>query len=331
MIEQFRFSSDGMDEDEAFALYAALYSGGSDVSRGQGPFRANVDAWRLDQMILFDRRITGVVHGRAERFQSDGYDHFVVTLVAEGVLQGQGSASSFDVARQGEIVLMDTAKSTRQEAIDARIITIAVSRDLIHTALGAVNQAHGQILRSPDSDLLADYILSLARHAPVLAATAMPGACRAFMDLLSATAHSRTVRLGQETRRLDFARREAVRRFLDDNIADTELTAEAVGRETGISRSSLYRLFGKQGGVARLILRHRLDALRAALDDGDRDSLADLARRFGFGLQSQMARAFRETYGETIESYRLNAEANPPTEATRLAHRRWAGWMIEIE
>ncbi|MDG2528488.1 helix-turn-helix domain-containing protein [Caulobacter endophyticus] len=328
--ESFRFSSNDHPADEAFALYAALYSRGSDVSRGAGPFFAQVRGWRLDKVLLFERRLSGVVHARRERIAGDGFDHFVLTHVLEGQVR-LAIPGPPRLLEPGAGVLLDTRRPMRTEHENALILTASIARDVIEAALGPAGRLHGQVLTAPDNLVLADFLASLARRGDSLAPTALPALGRAFVDVL-ASAGGDAARVGREDQRRDLARREAVRRFVVPRLADRALSVEAIAVGAGISRSSLYRLFEKQGGVARFIQLVRLDALRRALDAQDpaAPDEAALAERLGFAGPAQMARLFAEAYGAAPAAYRAALD-DKPHDDPGVAKQRWDGWLRELD
>ncbi len=330
VTDSFHFSSDEHPADEAFALYATLYSRGSDVSRGEGPFFAQVRAWRLDKILLFERRLSGVVHARRERIAGDGFDHFVLTHVVEGEVRLDAPGPPRTLG-PGEGVLLDTRRPMRTDHHDAVILTASIARDVIEAALGPAGRLHGQILTPPDNLVLADFLSSLARRGDGLAPTALPALGRAFIDILSSVGGD-AARTGREDQRRDLARRESVRRFVLPRLADKTLSVEAISAGAGISRSSLYRLFDKQGGVARFIQLIRLDALRAVLDAQGHAAPGEdeLAERLGFGGVAQMERLFAEVYGAGLQAYR-EAVGDKPRNDPDLAKRRWEGWLNELD
>lgn len=327
--DSFRFSSDDHPADEAFALYATLYSRGSDVSRGEGRFFAQVRGWRLDKVLLFERRLSGVVHARRERIAGDGFDHFVLTHVLDGQVRLEVPGPP-RVLGPGTSVLLDTRRPMRTEHDDARILTASIARDVIEAAMGPAGRLHGQILAPPDNLILADFLASLARHGDTLGSAALPALGRAFVDILSSVGGD-AARVGREDQRRDLSRREAVRRFVIPRLADRSLSVEAIAAGAGISRSSLYRLFEKQGGVARFIQLTRLDALRRVLDARDPAAPNDaaLAERLGFSSPAQMARLFAEAYGDSLQAYR-SALADKPRDDPGVSKRRWDGWLGEL-
>lgn len=129
-----------------FVRYSDLYSQGANVSRLGSRFSADVRSWRLDRLILFDRRLTGVIHERpTPRLKGDGFSHFTLTLVKDGRLTGS-EASGFDQAQVGQIVVQDMRRPTQTVIEQGRIITLSVARDLIQAAVGSTVTLHGRVI-----------------------------------------------------------------------------------------------------------------------------------------------------------------------------------------
>lgn len=327
MSERFSFNSLTLPEDEAFAAYARLYDNGSDVSRGAGAFRAEVRAWRLEGLLLFERRLSGVVHSRNARAGSDGFDHVVLSLVLSGRVVG-GRESGFAEAVAGDIYVTDTVRPSRTEFEAAHVLTASVSREIIEAARGTTAGLHGRILKAPRNLMLADFLQSLARNGDAIETEAQPGLSRAFIHIL-ASVEDKGVRASNEARRREYLRRDAVERMIVENLSDPSLSVATLSRGTGMSRSALYRLFEDQGGVARLIQKRRLDGVRRALDNREPARVADLARTFGFADEIQLGRLFSEAYETTPQAYRDLVAASQPDDPVD-SRRRWAGWMGEI-
>lgn len=327
MSEYFSFNSDSLPDQEAFRAYALLYENGSDVSRGEGDFRAEVRAWRFEGVLLFERRLSGVVHSRAARVATDGIDNVVLTLVLSGRVVG-GDASGFAEAVEGDIYVMDTMRPSRTEFVSAHVLTASVSRAVIEAARGTASGFHGRLLTAPRNLILADFLRSLARNGDALDQEAQRGLSRAFIHIL-ASVEDKGVRAGSEARLLDYLRRDDVERMITDNLADPSLSVATLSRGNGMSRSALYRLFEDYGGVAQLIQRRRLDGVRRMLDNREAASWATMALMFGFVDEVQMNRQFLETYEVSLQTYRDGVAGSPPDPVMNL-RRRWAGWLREL-
>eukprot|EP01089_Gocevia_fonbrunei_P018015 TRINITY_DN6009_c0_g3_i1.p1 TRINITY_DN6009_c0_g3~~TRINITY_DN6009_c0_g3_i1.p1 ORF type:complete len:329 (+),score=-19.99 TRINITY_DN6009_c0_g3_i1:166-1152(+) len=327
MPDQFQFTSDEFSPEAAFEAYVRLYSQGSDVSRGPGAFHARVRGWRLDGILLFERFLSGVIHSREARVSRDGFDHITLTLIISGSMKGS-APSGYAEAGPGDIVFMDTLRPSRAQPVNAHMLTASIDRTVIEAAIGSSSGLHGRVLPAPDNLMLADFMQSLARNGDRLDAGTLPGLTRAFIDIL-ATVASAGVRASTQARRLEYLRREAVERYIGENLSDRTLAVATISAATGISRSALYRMFEADGGVARRVLVRRLQAVQAALDNRDQSSLADLAQRYGFSDGSHLSRLFAEAFGQSPGPYR-RAVAATVAGTPDDSQRRWRGWMAEV-
>lgn len=327
MRDQFQFDSDGLPPEEAYDAYRRLYGGGSDVSRSAGAFRARVHGVRLDSVLLFERELNGVVHARAERVDDDGFDHFALHLVLAGELVG-GPESRFERATANDLVLVDTRRSSRTEARGLHVLTASMAREVVEAAAGHTEPLHGRVVSAPDTVVLRDLMLSIIRNAAHLPAEALPGVTRALIELLAATLNS-GASPAAASRRVEFARREAAVRHIVAHLADRDIDADSIALAIGQSRSALYRLFEREGGVAHYVMTRRLGAVRDALENGSSETLAMLAARFGFADESHMNRRFNRAYGRPAGAFRREV-ASDSRNTVSSSVRRWAGWMREV-
>lgn len=91
------------------------------------------------------------------------------------------------------------------------------------------------------------------------------------------------------------------RQYIQQRLADTDLTPEAVREHLGVSRSLAYKVFAPVGGISAFIQGRRLDqAFDAILQDrAEQQTLAEIAYRHGFRSDAHFSRAFRARFGVT--------------------------------
>ncbi|MGI4948143.1 MAG: helix-turn-helix domain-containing protein [Janthinobacterium lividum] len=99
-------------------------------------------------------------------------------------------------------------------------------------------------------------------------------------------------------------KRAEVERVIEERLGSAMLTVGNLCRWTGMSRSSLYRLFDADGGVQAFIRARRLRRVAEDLCGGPPAKLADIAERWGFCDAAYLARVFREVHGMTPSAYR---------------------------
>lgn len=327
MNHMFDFDSAGRDPDEAFALYRNLYAGGSDVRRTADPFFARVRGWRLERTLLFERQYGGVSHRRQERVSEDGFNHLVLHHVVDGELIG-GPIDAAQRVRPGETLLLDTHCGMDNGARSVRLITVSLARAAAQAAAGEVEGLHGRVIGASEGALLSTFLHALVEQAPDLPPGTKPTMTRVLVDLLSVALNPAGTGARSDFYRLEYVRREAAQRLIDDRLAQPGFSVRDITREIGISRASLYRLFESYGGVQKFIQLRRLQHLRTHLDDRgfDDQSLAELAPQSGFSSEAHASRLFKRTFGISPGAYRAASRA----QTVDVMSRRWISSMSEL-
>ncbi|SDR41674.1 Helix-turn-helix domain-containing protein [Rhizobiales bacterium GAS113] len=121
-------------------------------------------------------------------------------------------------------------------------------------------------------------------------------------DERTLTSGTSTVREAHLTRIESFARR---------NLGSADLDPEMIARACGISTRYLHELFRDTNHtLSQWIRDQRLEACHAALrDPANRQTVAEIAYRFGFGDHAQFSRAFRSHFGLSPKELRDQARA----------------------
>lgn len=159
--------------------------------------------------------------------------------------------------------------------------------------------------------VLSDFLLSLATNV----SGARPGDLAALGRMaVELTATSLAQQLGNQRETSAEVRAHAlVRRidaFIDQNLAEPELSPRLIAHRHHISLRTLYTLFeDRPEGVAASIRRRRLERCRADLaSPGLRDRpVQDIAARWGFTNATAFSRTFRAAYGVSPTDYRHHA------------------------
>ena len=122
--------------------------------------------------------------------------------------------------------------------------------------------------------------------------------------VLALKADERTLTSGNSTVREAHLTR--IETFIRKNIGDCELDPEAIARACGISTRYLHELFRDTNQTLGAWIRdQRLEACREHLrDPSNRQTVAEIAYRWGFGDQAQFSRAFKAHYGMPPKDYR---------------------------
>lgn len=298
MTDNLSFSTHGFDPAECFARYRDFYSYGADAVELGGSVTADVEAWRLGGLVLFERRLTGLGAERlAPRVRRNDFDHFTLQLNLCGEFHGEG-ADGFRSVGPGEILLLDMTKPMRIRMPDAHLITVAVPRAVFEAAGAATDALHGLVVPARQAIGLAGFLSSSVDLAPQMPDTDLPNAADVLARLLGAALSEMGLGKVGARARADDERRRAAQRFIREHIFEEALSPDRVARATGLSRATLYRLFDDVGGVRKYIQMQRLARLRICLSDpAEQQSVAALAHDVGFASEHHASRSFRREFG----------------------------------
>jgi AraC-like DNA-binding protein len=150
-------------------------------------------------------------------------------------------------------------------------------------------------------ELLRSHMLATLDEAPHLSPAQRLLALRAATDMaLAALQAQATGMADSEQFALGFY--HAARALIDRDCGDIDLTVDAIARDLGCSRASLYRVFAARGeSVAAVIWATRLDHAQRLLRSCSHAHLliAEIAFRCGFADQATFNRMFKRRYGMT--------------------------------
>jgi AraC-like DNA-binding protein len=331
MVETLNFSTRSFEMKERFARYRDIYSGGADTIALEGPVSAEVEARRLDGLVLYERRISGLgVERLAPRVRRNQFCHFTLQLNLQGEFHGDG-ADGFRAVSHGEILLLDMARPMRTRMPNVHLITLSVSRGVMDSIGAETDRLHGVVIPAERAAGLNRLLRSAVEKVD-----AQPQML--FGELL---AHQLGSILGAMSlaRRADREQPEEVRlrlarRFIQTHLWDEALSPAHVARAAGLSRATLYRLFDDTGGVRKYIQMLRLAQLKRSLGNPlEQRPVAALAFDAGFVSEHHASRSFKQVFGlapgEFRREIRLSAQSEFGVQASTLK-RKMAAWSSEL-
>ncbi|MEV5434151.1 helix-turn-helix domain-containing protein [Streptomyces sp. NPDC052701] len=173
---------------------------------------------------------------------------------------------------------------------------------------------------APDSDaaaLVIPFLTGLTARKGRLAPHLGDQLARNAADLLATLIAERLDRQAPETGAdtAATALRIRLRAFIDQHLADPDLSPQTIADAHHISVRYLHRLFEHEGAtVGRWILRRRLQAARRDLGRGGRTgpTVTAVAQRWGFTSTSHFSRAFRAAYGVPPSEWQADRSTHPP-------------------
>lgn len=312
--------SRGMATRQAIALWqetiGALYT----VRPRDQPddrFQFRADAFHFGEAVLSSYECVAQSFDRSRaRIGRDGVDHITLQFCLHGN-HGRRDGGSNDQARLGDLIIADLAQAQATATSDFSSINLTLPRRLLAPLLNAADEQNMRIIpgRAPLTALLRNHLKSLYREAPRLSAGDAAMVLGPTLELAAAAVNSAITE--ENAGAVRQALTSEIRRYVDDHIVDTDMTAETIAASFGMSTRKLYYLFEPYGGFMSYIQEERLRRCRAELISPDRghESIALIAERYGFAHRKSFIRAFRRSFDMTPREMRaLAAEGrNLPT------------------
>ncbi len=324
-----RFRTLESDKAEQFGRYhdhmAPIYDVAAEEN-GKAGFAADMTAYHLGGMLVGASGFSDHAIGRSKRkIARTDMDHLLVQLHKTGGLDADAEGNVVRV-RAGDISLIDLGRPMDGHAKTSQTIDVILPRSLLPDLAQRRKTPHGAVL-SGDSlmgGILGDFLLSLARRLDAATPRDAGLLTRAAADLITTCFQSETgVAAAQEG--LLLAASERARRYIDANLSKAELVPVRVARELRMSRSSLYRLFEAEGGIAKYIRTRRLTTALYLLTHPAHAGMriGEIAFRCGFSSEAHFSRAFRSEFDMKPSEARKRARFEPALAAASPGEGPW--------
>lgn len=242
----------------------------------------------------------------APTIRRDGGDDLYLLTQLSGGFRIETDSGVHEVAA-GRFMAVDIARPVRRLASTGRTLCLAVSRELMEDTLPGLELRSAPL---PAGDWLSEHLRTFREHVPRIDAGAASDLLRSTLFLLRACAAPSPQHVAEAAPALSAALLSRARRYIRAHHGDPGLTPERIAGALGASRSSLYRAFEPEGGVAEAIRRARLEAARRALEDrADGRRIGEIAFACGFTSEAHFSRAVRQAFGAPPSSLRAAAVA----------------------
>ncbi|OAJ53220.1 AraC family transcriptional regulator [Paraburkholderia ginsengiterrae] len=316
VISTSRFSTHGITPGEQFLAWRQRVGHVVDAppSKAQvaGGFRGEIDLFAVGGMVLTDCSTDSMLLERSvARVSTDSRRDYVFQLFVEGEVghvSGMRKKRSAPGSVQG-IVAFDLNQPFRVERPECRLLSLFVPAAVVDEALRDGASLHGRILQqgSPLTGLVMDHMTALVRDMPRLDPASAIGALQAGAQLLVAAFRKEARLTGTGRAALQAAVMGRVRRYIEANLHQGDLTPGGVVDALQLKRATIYRWFEHEGGLGAYI-RHR--RLREAADELVRFphlQVTEIAYGLGFQSPSDFTRAFRRAFDMSPQDMRARA------------------------
>jgi AraC family transcriptional regulator, positive regulator of tynA and feaB len=271
-------------------------------------FAARASRWRLGTLALV-RTTHGPGAGRRgpAEIRGDGHDVVGMLYMRTGTigLEFEGRNATLHA---GELVIWDGARRggfVASGPVDNQ--TLVIPRERLRTVAPQYEKWVGRpfAVDHPAARLMGSFLESLSPVVGGLDSAAREAVADASVDLARAIIAPPAKPLMQSRALLT-----SVRLYIDEHLADPDLSPATIAKANAISLRTLHRLFeGADASVAAVIRDGRLSRCHAELLLGTDESVTAIAFRWGFRNMSFFSRLFRERYGVCAREVQMGARA----------------------
>jgi AraC-like DNA-binding protein len=319
-----RFDSSAFSESDAEEIWRDGIGDLFELGRRKAAsFSASLESWDMGTMLLTKHFVKDEVSFQRTRrkIATSGVDHYLIHCLLDGEL-----TSTFGRAEQhvslGSVTVRDLAVENTGFARDAPMLTLTIPRPALDRRIEPGMRIHGVAWSASDpiGYLMASHMRSLASVATSMDSRQSRIAADATLDFLSSCLIRKAERpaLSGDPRLAPVLWAQA-QTFVEQHLADPDLSPTRVSDALGISRTALYELFEHVGGVAGYVRTRRLDEAmrRLASPVHSRELVATIACAVGFVSESSFHRAFKERFGCTPSEARTGEPRRPARKPAR--------------
>lgn len=275
-------------------------------------FRGEIDLYAVGGMVLTDCRTDSMLLERSvARVSTDKRRDYVFQLFLEGEVgqvTGMRKKRSEPGSVQG-IVAFDLNQPFRAQRPKCRLLSLFVPAALIDEGFGDGAGIHGRIVQkeSPLAGLVLDHLAAVARAMPSLDPAAATEALNAGAQLLVAAFRKAANLSGADRAALQAALMGQVRRHVEANLHQSDLTPTSVVDALQLKRATIYRWFEHEGGLGAYIRNRRLREAADELVRFPHRQVVEIAYGLGFKSASDFTRAFRRAFDMSPQDMRMRA------------------------
>lgn len=304
LVPSITLDTRGLPEEDQFEAWAAHTSNSRLQPLHDGGFMAHCVLWDLGSIQISWSRLDPFLSDRdKEKRDAVGTNYIQLILLLQGSMTFQSDEAD-ELCEAGDVAVRDYAQSSLVKVLTPiECIVAYCARDFLERSMGASNY-QGKLPGNPETEMLVSALRNVTDQLARVPARSAGRYAESLRALMSAALERASGRVSAE----DVDRLSRAKRLIAMQ-PNGSLSTDQLCREMGVSRSVLYRLFEREGGVAAWDRRRRLLLFyRALIDPAEHQSTADLAVRHGFNDRSALHKIFKTAFGLSPSALRERRE-----------------------
>lgn len=295
-------------------------------------FPADQIAWNLGNMLVVQQTTPAYGFERSvAMLRSSSIDHWHVVVMRSGrswtEVDGRVAAISPGEVQFGSLGNPFSGRTTPSESLH-----LYLPSDLFAQSTASVDAMNNTVLSSNAATLLITYLNGVEARLSCLSEHDLPLIVHATRDMILGCLEPSTERYVASTDTINLGLVERARRYVKRNLATEDFSLGDMARALGVSRTRLYQLFERSGGVLHYIQKRRLETAHIALGDpSDTRRIIDIAEAVGFSSAANFSRSFSREFGYSPRKARNATLSNrrllPPPNAPAEGEPSFDGWL----
>lgn len=275
-------------------------------------FSGRIDRYAVRDLVFTESRTDALTLERSvARVSTDARRDYVFHLFARGevgTVTGTPTKRSAANSERG-MIAFDLDQPFRVERPACHVLTLFVPKAVVDAAFPGADSIHGRVVEqgSPLTQLVFDHAAALSRDLPRMNATQASDQLDAAAQLLIAAFRKQARLTGDARSAVQVAVLSQVRRYIEANLHQAELSPSSVVDALQLKRATIYRWFEHEGGLGAYIRNRRLREAASELIRYPHLQVIDIAYGLGFKSASDFTRAFRRAYGMSPQDARARA------------------------
>jgi AraC-like DNA-binding protein len=271
--------------------------------QAEDTFDASLSRYTIDNLSFFDF-LTGpnLAVRSLGRVSTESVRDISFSVFLEGppaqFLGGKPPSDAAHIPQVPSILALDMDQPCTIRSFHGRLLLLFVPRALVETSFPDAASLHGRWIHATTAltRLLIEHLVALKRQIVGLSKEEAHQSFLTAVELLVAAFSRQAGLSGNGRAAVRAAVYGQVKRHVETNLHDPDLSPDSVLASLHLSRASVYRIFEHEGGLAAYIRSRRLRMAADELVRFPHMEVQDIAAGLGFNDASSFTRAFRRAF-----------------------------------